>query len=77
MTLAGFGGDSDLHVMFNMFWDSLDFEIPIVPGRRWCLAIDTAHPSPSDIAEPGSELELGGATLRVQARSVVILVNRA
>jgi isoamylase len=25
MTLAGFGGDPDLHIMFKMFWDSLDF----------------------------------------------------
>jgi glycogen operon protein len=77
MTLAGFGGDSDLHVMFNMYWDSLDFELPIVPGRHWFLAIDTAQPSPRDIADPGSETEVPGNTYQVQARSVVVLVNRA
>jgi glycogen operon protein len=77
MTLAGFGGDGDLHVMFNMFWESLDFELPVVPGRRWLLALDTAQPSPHDIADPGSEPEVLGNTHRVQPRSVVVLVNRA
>jgi isoamylase len=77
MTLAGFEGDSDLHVMFNMFWDGLDFELPVVPGRHWRLAVDTAQPSPRDIAEPGSEPDVLGNTHRVEARSVVVLVNRA
>ena len=77
MTLAGFDQDSDLHVMFNMFWGSLEFELPAVPGRHWCLAVDTARPSPHDIADPGSEPEIPGNTLLVEARSVVVLVNRA
>ncbi len=76
MTLAGFDGDSDLHVMFNMFWESLDFELPVVPGRRWRLAVDTAQPSPHDIADPGSESDVPGNTRRVEARSVVVLLNR-
>ncbi|HWS95646.1 MAG TPA: hypothetical protein VN620_04100 [Candidatus Methylomirabilis sp.] len=77
MTLAGFNGDSDLHVMFNMFWESLEFELPVVPGRRWCVALDTAPPSPHDIADPGSEQDVSGNMHPVQARSVVVLVNRA
>ena len=63
--------------MFNMFWESLDFELPVVPGRRWCIAVDTARAVPYDIAEPGSEPDLPGHTVRVEARSVVVLVNRA
>jgi glycogen operon protein len=77
MTLAGFGGDEDLHVMFNMFWDSLEFELPVVPGRRWYLAVDTARASPHDIPDSGSEPEVPGSTHRVEARSVVVLVDRA
>jgi len=77
MTLAGFDGESDLHVMFNMFWESLDFELPVVPGRHWRLAVDTALPSPHDIADPGFEPEVTGNTRRVEARSIVVLVNRA
>jgi glycogen operon protein len=77
MTLAGFDGDSDVHVIFNMFWGSLEFELPIVPGRRWCVAVDTAQPSPHDIADPGSEPDVFENMHLVQGRSVVILVNRA
>jgi isoamylase len=69
MTLAGFDGDPDLHVMLNMHWDSLDFELPEVAGRRWFKAIDTAQPG-DEAAAPGSEVT-------VQGRSVVVLVNRA
>jgi len=77
MTLAGFDGDPDLHVMFNMFWDTLDFELPVVPGRRWCVSVDTAQPSPHDISDAGSEPDVLGDTHLVEARSVVVLVNRA
>jgi glycogen operon protein len=76
MTLAGFEGNSDLHVMFNMFWDSLDFELPVVPGRCWCVAVDTAQPSPHDITDRGSETEVLGSTRLVEGRSIVVLVNR-
>ena len=63
--------------MFDMFRNSLDFELPVVSGRRWCLAVDTARPSPHDIAVPGSEPDVVGDTHPVEARSVVVLVNRA
>ena len=77
MTLAGFDGDADLHVMLNMFWEALDFELPIVSGRHWCLAVDTAQPSPHDIVDQDAETDVLGDTHRVKARSVVVLVNRA
>ena len=76
MTLAGFDGDSDLHVMFNMFWESLEFELPVVPARCWCVAVDTAQPSPHDIADPGTERGVLGNTRLVQPRSVVVLIER-
>lgn len=76
-TLGGLGRDADLHIMFNMFWEPLEFELPAVPGRRWFLAVDTARPSPDDIADPGSEAEVPGNTHRVDGRSIVVLLNRA
>jgi isoamylase len=76
VTLAGFGGDADLHVMCNMFWETLEFETPDIPGRRWFLAVDTSKPSPYDIADIGSEVEVTGKTHSVEARSIVVLVNR-
>jgi glycogen operon protein len=76
MTLAGFNGDPDLHVMLNMHWDSLEFELPAVPGRRWLIAVDTAQTPPHDIADPGAEPPVTGTASTVQARSVVVLVSQ-
>ena len=50
----GFDGDADLHVMMNMFWEPLDFEVPVDPQRVWHVAVDTFMASPHDIAEPNA-----------------------
>jgi isoamylase len=75
-TLAGFNGDPDLHVMMNMFWQPQEFELPVVQGWRWFKAIDTFQPSPQDIADPGAEAPISGATCPVESRSIAVLVNR-
>jgi isoamylase len=76
MTLAGFGGDPDLHIMLNMFWEHLEFELPVIPGRQWFVAINTAAPYPHNIFVPGDEPEARGNMHLVEPRSVVVLVNR-
>jgi isoamylase len=75
-TLGGFAGEPDLHVMLNMFWEPLDFEVPTVAGGEWLRVLDTALGSPRDIADPGAEEPVGGGSYRVSDRSVVVLVNR-
>jgi glycogen operon protein len=75
-TLGGLAGGPDLHVMLNMFWQRLDFEMPVIRGRQWAKAIDTFQPSPRDIAEAGSEALVTGATCPVEGRSIVVLVNQ-
>jgi glycogen operon protein len=75
-TLGGQNGDPDLHVMMNMYWEDLTFDLPTVPGRRWFCAIDTNQPSPSDIADPGTEAPVAGNTQTVSGRSILVLVNR-
>jgi glycogen operon protein len=77
MTLGGFDGAPDIHVMMNMYWEALDFELPVIPGRRWLRAVDTALAPPLDIADPGTETPLSGATYTLQGRSIVVLINRA
>jgi glycogen operon protein len=77
MTLAGFDGAPDIHVMLNMYWESVDFDLPIVPGRSWFRALDTAQPPPDDIAGPGAEAPVAGTTYKLQGRSVAALINRA
>jgi glycogen operon protein len=76
VTLAGFHGDQDIHIMLNMYWESLDFELPSVPGRIWLRAVDTSQPPPLDLADFGYELPVVGNEYKVHGRSVVVLVNR-
>ncbi|HEX9132901.1 MAG TPA: glycogen debranching protein GlgX [Ktedonobacteraceae bacterium] len=75
-TMGGFDGDVDLHVMLNMDWQNLDFDIPSIEGRKWFRAVDTALPSPEDIAEAGQEIEICGNTYHVNGRSAVVLLSR-
>ena len=76
-TLGGMLGDeADIHLMMNMYWESLNFAIPIVPGRRWYRAIDTSRASPDDIATPGREVEITTGAYQVGGRGVVVLISR-
>ena len=75
-TIGGRAGAPDLHVMMNMFWEPLGFDLPDLPGRRWARAVDTALPSPADIADPGTEQAIGASTYLVTDRSMVVLVSQ-
>ena len=74
--LGGFGDEPDLHVMLNMDGSELEFELPVVPGRRWHRAVDTGLAAPDDIAEPGREQAISGASYGVNGHSVVVLLSR-
>ena len=76
-TLAGFEGDSDIHVMLNMYGESLDFELPSIPGGTWLKAVDTSQPSPHDVPDFGSEQPIIGNVYRAQGRNVVVLISRS
>jgi glycogen operon protein len=75
-TFGGFAGESDLHAMLNMYWEALDFEVPSVLGRRWYRVVDTARPSPEDIVEPARHVPIEGQKVRVEGRSIVVLLSR-
>jgi isoamylase len=75
-TLGGIGDDPDLHVMMNMYWEPLEFQLPAVPDRRWARAIDTALAAPADITGPGAEQPIDASTYLVSERSIVVLVSR-
>jgi glycogen operon protein len=76
-TLGGEGAEPDLHLMMNMYWEPLDFELMAIPGRRWATAINTGLPAPADIAEPGAEQPVDGMTFSVLGRSIAVLVSRS
>jgi glycogen operon protein len=75
-TLGGFNGEEDVHVLFNMSEDNLDFEIPELANRRWYECVDTAKSSPEDIVEAGKERAVNGAVVEVTGRSVKVLISR-
>jgi len=76
MTIAGFKGEEDIHVMMNMYWEVLTFEIPVLQDRRWYQAVETIAPSPRDIAEPGGEILTDGYVCPIEGRSIVVLVSK-
>src|SRR5262249_54236871 len=76
-TIAGFGGDADLHVMMNMFWQPLDFEVPIEAKRAWHVAIDTAAPTTQDTGSVDRRALVRSSPYRVQERSIVVLAGLA
>ncbi|WP_414589359.1 glycogen debranching protein GlgX [Scytonema sp. PCC 10023] len=75
-TLGGFDGNADIHVMFNMYWEDIEFEIPSVQDRRWYKVIDTAEASPMDIVERGKETMVSGDVYVVKNRSIVVLISQ-
>jgi isoamylase len=68
-----------LHVMFNAYWEALDFDLPDVPETTvsgWQRWIDTAQESPEDITDRPSAPLVGGTQYRVMPRSVAVLLLR-
>ena len=65
-----------VHILFNAYWEALDFELPPLAGgggnawRRW---IDTALDSPGDIVELADAPPAEGSRYRARSRSVVLL----
>jgi len=70
--------EEDIHVMMNMYWEPLEFEIPDLKdtGRSWYRAVDTFLPSPQDIAGAGEEVQVNGNSYLVQGRIVVVLISK-
>jgi isoamylase len=74
-TIGGLGDDPDLHVMMNMYWEPVSFDLMALPGRRWSRAIDTALPSPLDITGSVAAQPIDSPTYLVSERSIVVLVS--
>ena len=68
-----------LHVMFNAYWEPLDFELPLAPGAAsagWQRWIDTSLEWPEDIMDAAAAPTVPGMQYRVAPRSVAILFVR-
>jgi len=76
VTVGGFGGEDDIHVMMNMYWEPLEFQLPPVEGRTWHRVVDTSLTGADDIADPGREVRIDGDKYIVNGRSVVVLLSK-
>jgi glycogen operon protein len=64
-----------VHILFNAYWEPLEFELPPEGARRgggWRRWIDTALPSPDDIATWQSAPAVSRPVYRAEDRSVVV-----
>jgi glycogen operon protein len=65
-----------LHVMFNAYWEALDFDLPLAPAAGWQRWIDTSRESPDDIMDVAVAPPVPGMQYRVAPRSVTALFVR-
>ena len=78
-TVRSIKGRFLIHMIFNPYWEALEFELPPAgesPASGWHRWIDTSLDSPDDICEAESAPAFSGAKYRVQPRSVVVLFTR-
>jgi glycogen operon protein len=68
--------DRDFYVACNAWCQALPFRVPPSPsGRAWRRVVDTALPSPQDIARPGERLAVpAGEVYAVAAHSLIVLI---
>jgi isoamylase len=69
-----------LHVMFNAYWEALDFDLPSAPTSAvagWQRWIDTSRAPPDDITDIGAAPLVSAPQYRVEPRSVAVLIVQA
>jgi glycogen operon protein len=77
-TLAAVGEtEADIFVVMNMSDTTQKYELPVIPGKTWCLSVDTALAPPHDIIDPEDQIPLDKAYYQVEHHSVVIMENIA
>ena len=73
-TLVHPKGNEKLHIIFNAYWESLEFELPETDqDKKWRRIIDTALPPPDDFCKPINAPAITSAIYLCQPRSVVLL----
>jgi len=75
-TLAGIDDcEADLHIILNMSEQNITLQLPVIEGKKWCLALDTALPAPLDIIVPAQQQAVDAPAYWIRSMSVVVLEN--
>jgi isoamylase len=76
-TVAGLSEEEeDLHVILNMSGRAVELALPVIPGRRWYLAMDTTRAAPADIVPRERQRPRRKTGCVAAAHSVVVLEAR-
>ncbi|MGZ8923583.1 MAG: glycogen debranching protein GlgX [Methylosarcina sp.] len=76
-TLAGLAGEEeDLHVIMNMSERTVEAPLPIIPGRLWHLALDTARAGQNDILPRNQQKVWEGSFYPISRRTVAVFEAR-
>ena len=74
-TVVSSDGVDHAHLIFNTYWEALDFELPPLPaGFTWKRVLDTNLAPPEDIRDVHEAQPVQGFTYRAAPRSVVVLI---
>jgi isoamylase len=79
-TVSSLRGRFTIHAMLNAYWERLTFALPTLSdqgARHWLRWIDTSLSSPDDICAWEEAPTVSGSQYVVEARSFVLLVDRA
>jgi glycogen operon protein len=80
MTFGDTAEDTDgldnIHIMMNMHWEPLKFDIPQYEGLKWHRTIDTSLSSPQDICALENSPVITDSGYIVNDRSIVVLTTR-
>ncbi|MEO0455278.1 MAG: glycogen debranching protein GlgX [Cyanobacteria bacterium P01_A01_bin.114] len=67
-----------LYVVFNAYWQPIEFELPpLDQSDRWHRIVDTALSAPEDFWSSDKAPEVRGEAYRVGARTAVVLMAKA
>ncbi|MBP1157316.1 MULTISPECIES: glycogen debranching protein GlgX [unclassified Paenibacillus] len=75
-TLGGLNHDTDIHVILNMDYRDLDFELPSISNRSWYRVADTSLAAPQDIVSDGQEVQFNGSVYPAAGRSVAVFMSK-
>ena len=74
-TVVSNDGVDHAHLIFNTYWEALEFELPPLPaGITWKRVLDTNLAPPEDIRDVHQAQPVQGFTYRAAPRSVVVLI---
>lgn len=75
-TLGAPDDGCDIHVIMNMYWEPLEFQMPLIGGRGWYRIIDTFQQPPFDFIDEKAAEEVKTPAVTINGRSVAVFISK-